>query len=227
MDVVALGAGLPEPFYQNSPLQEGSVRAGGRGTNGDLVPSADASLELPTSSVRDRLELSGDSLLYYSSQEFAFRDSALQVRSDGTYFYRQVSLEARQDILVTLNLGPGGAANIDLEAVQAQLEGIVRELQEGFQDSLRGLVESLRSRQPVASPSPILPVEELLTDDVKALLSEYLVLIRQLADPASQKFWSAKQSQRRYARDSTCAVVLIEHRLKPLDYLWMVGGVCS
>jgi len=181
MDVVTLGSGLSQPLLQDSLSPGGSKRAGQRRAVAELSSPASRPPQLQAAAITDRVELSGDSLLYYASQEISFQSSTLQVRPDGTYFYRQVSLEARQDILLALNFGPGGAANIDLEAVQTQLEEMIRDLQEGFQDSLRGLVQSLQARQPRIQPSLPLPLEDFLTDDVKALLSEYLVLIRQLA----------------------------------------------
>ncbi|HEQ60803.1 MAG TPA: hypothetical protein ENN74_04250, partial [Firmicutes bacterium] len=145
MDVVTLGAGLSQPLLQDS-LSPGGSEGASRPLGANPSASASRTPQLQTAALADRVELSGDSLLYYASQEISFQNSTLQVRPDGTYFYRQVSLEARQDILLALNFGPGGTANIDLEAVQAQLEEIIRDLQEGFQDSLRGLVGSLQAQ---------------------------------------------------------------------------------
>jgi hypothetical protein len=100
----------------------------------------------------DRVELSKSGLLYYSSQQISYQNQALVKRADGSYFYRETSLEARQDITISINLQGIDPAGIDLEEVADQLEQIIRDLQEGFRNSLDKMIEDLRSFNQAPGP---------------------------------------------------------------------------
>lgn len=117
------------------------------------------------------------------------QESGILVRPDGTYSVRQWSVEARQDILISMNFSGASSQTIDLDAVQGRLEQIVEDLQQGFRDSLQSLVNSLRSTnsssvQNQSAYSDIL--NGFFSDGDKRLIGDYLAMIRQLAGDDSE-----------------------------------------
>ena len=158
----------------------------------------------------DRVEIRGNQLLYYASQEIDFQETGLRVLANGNYSYRQISLEARQDILIGLDLGTEGAAGVDLEEVTGQLRQIVEDLQQGFRESLQQMLQSLRSQRVQSAPLSSIQNQPgglssssnnllsglNLSDTDKALLNDYLVLIRQLAGDDSEAGRLVRQLQK-------------------------------
>ncbi len=176
----ALSQSLSGSFLQNRPNAASS---------GGAAQLAQDSSGLVPATVGDRLELTGSGLLYYASQEYSMQESGILVRPDGTYSVRQWSVEARQDILISMNFSGASSQTIDLDAVQGRLEQIVEDLQQGFRDSLQSLVNSLRSTnsssvQNQSAYSDIL--NGFFSDGDKRLIGDYLAMIRQLAGDDSE-----------------------------------------
>jgi len=176
----ALSQSLSGSFLQNRPNAASS---------GEAAQLAQDSSGLVPATVGDRLELTGSGLLYYASQEYSMQESGILVRPDGTYSVRQWSVEARQDILISMNFSGASSQTIDLDAVQGRLEQIVEDLQQGFRDSLQSLVNSLRSTnsssvQNQSAYSDIL--NGFFSDGDKRLIGDYLAMIRQLAGDDSE-----------------------------------------
>jgi len=175
MEVNLLGSALTDQLFQELPQP-------GQRTERTQALDLSRPREILSPLGEDRVELTGSGLIYTASQSYSYQNSMLEMRSDGTYFYRQVQLEASQDIRIALDFGEGGLANIDLEAVTAQMEQIVQDMQEGFLDSLQGFVQSLRSPAlEVSQPAPIESGSEILSAGDRELLESYLLLIKQLA----------------------------------------------
>jgi hypothetical protein len=194
MESVSAGALINDRAFQDLPTPSGNSQNATERPNERLQNRLSAQNSLAPVELQDKVEISGGSLIYRASQELSYQKSSLVVRSDGTYAYRQTTLEARQDIAIALSFNSGSANSIDLDAVTAQLEGIVEDMQQGFRDSLQGLVQSLRGQQPGSAASSqavdLSPAnqawENFLSEDDKALIHEYLTLIKQLAGDDSR-----------------------------------------
>lgn len=185
MDVTLSGSALSGALSQSlsgSSLQNRPDAA----PSGPAARSPQNDLGLLPAQSGDRLELTGSSLVYYASQEYSIQESGIRVRPDGTYSVRQWSVEARQEILISLNFSGGSAANVNLDAVREQLEQIIEDLQRGFRDSIQSLVNSLRSTNSSSpstrnqSPSSDI-LNGIFSDGDKRLISDYLAMIKQLA----------------------------------------------
>lgn len=185
MDVTLSGSALSGALSQSlsgSSLQNRPDAA----PSGPAARSPQNDLGLLPAQSGDRLELTGSSLVYYASQEYSIQESGIRVRPDGTYSVRQWSVEARQEILISLNFSGGSAANVNLDAVRGQLEQIIEDLQRGFRDSIQSLVNSLRSTNSSSpstrnqSPSSDI-LNGIFSDGDKRLISDYLAMIKQLA----------------------------------------------
>jgi hypothetical protein len=83
----ALSQSLSGSFLQNRP---------NAASGGGAARLAQDSSGLVPASASDRLELTGNGLLYYASQEYSMQESGILVRPDGTYSVRQWSVEARR-----------------------------------------------------------------------------------------------------------------------------------
>ena len=203
MEVNLLGSALTDQLFQELPQP-------GQRTERTQALDLSRPREILSPLGEDRVELTGSGLIYTASQSYSYQNSMLEMRSDGTYFYRQVQLEASQDIRIALDFGEGGLANIDLEAVTAQMEQIVQDMQEGFLDSLQGFVQSLKSpalevSQPVStdSGSEILSLEdrELLEDTKrKALAAGRKYTVARMADRYIEIYEQAGQIHRKRSR---------------------------
>jgi len=188
MDVTLTGSALSGALSQSLSGSSLQNRPNAASSGGAARLALDSSGLVPAT-VGDRLELTGNSLVYYASQEYSMQESGILVRPDGTYSVRQWSVEARQDILISMNLSGASSQTIDLDAVQGRLEQIVEDLQQGFRDSLQSLVNSLRSTnsssvQNQSAYSDIL--NGFFSDGDKRLIGDYLAMIRQLAGDDSE-----------------------------------------